>query len=82
MKHDTAHEHHSGQSIPNGDPPTQFTLLPVERLVFLIERYSSLRVDAETLPPAPHRPPLSYVAATLAELRRELTAREGEGEAA
>ncbi len=76
------HEHHSGQSIPNVNPPTQFTLLPVERLVFLIERYSGLQIDAETLPPDPTRPPLPYIEHTLRELRRELRLREGEGVAA
>ncbi len=57
-------------------------MLPIDRIVFLIERYEGLRLDAQTLPPAPHRPPLAYVVATLAELRRELLAREGEGWAA
>ncbi len=82
MKHDTAHEHHSGQSIPNVNPPTQFALVPVGRLLTLIWHYEAMKVDAETLPPAAHRPPLAYVERTLRELRRELTARECEAVAA
>ena len=56
--------------------PTRFALVAPGRLVDLIARYEGLRVDAEHLPPAPHRPPLAYVEATLVELRRELQARE------
>jgi hypothetical protein len=62
--------------------PTQFALVRLDRLVYLVQHYESLRIDAEALPPAPHRPPLSYVEATLSELRRELHLREGEGVAA
>ncbi len=76
------HEHHRDQSIPNVNPATQFALVPITRLLTLIWHYEALRVDAETLPPAPDRPPLSYVERTLRELRRELMAREGEGVAA
>ncbi len=65
------------QYTPEPIRPTQFTLTPVNRIIFLIERYEGLRVDATTLPSAPHRPPLAYVEATLSELRRELVAREG-----
>ncbi len=78
MKHDTAHEHHTGQSIPSVNP-TQFEMLPIDRIVFLITRYEGLRVDTEHLPPDPTRPPISYITHILAELRRELMAREGEG---
>ncbi len=70
------------QSTPGVNGPTQFALVRLDRLVHLIAHYEALRVDAETLPPAPHRPPLAYITATLAELRRELTARECEVAAA
>ncbi len=81
MKHDTAHEHHRDQSIPSVNP-TQFALVRLDRLITLIAHYEAMKVDAETLPASPSRPPLAYVVATLAELRRELLAREGEGWAA
>ncbi|MDP9471587.1 MAG: hypothetical protein M3Q71_13130 [Chloroflexota bacterium] len=70
------------QSTPGVNSPTQFALTSIDRIVFLIERYEGLRVDAETLPPDPTRPPISYITHTLAELRRELTARESEAVAA
>ena len=41
-----------------------------------ISHYQGLHTDALHLPPSPHRPPLPYVQRTLAELRRELVARE------
>ncbi len=65
------------QSTPGVNGPTQFALTSIDRIVFLLTRYEALRVDATILPPAPHRPPLAYVEATLSELRRELVAREG-----
>ena len=64
------------RQVPNPNPPTQFALVPPGRLVHLIGHYEAMRVDAEHLPPAPHRPPPDYVRRTLAELRRELVARE------
>ena len=71
------------RQIPNPNPPTQFALVPPGRLVHLIAHYEAMRVAAEHLPPAPHRPPPDYVRRTLAELRRELVAREfGVAEAA
>ncbi len=78
MSHDVT----ESQYLPDPVQPTQFEMLPIDRVIFLIARYEGLRVDAQTLPAAPHRPPLAYVEATLAELRRELMAREGEGVAA
>ncbi len=77
------HEHkpHPEQSIRSVNP-TQFSMLPLDRVIFLIQRYEALRVDAETLPTAPYRPPLAYVEATLAQLRRQLIAREYEAVAA
>ncbi len=75
------HEHQR-QSSPNDSKPTQFALLPVERVMFLVQRYEGLRVDVEHLPPDPTRPPLPYIEHTLRELRRELRLREGEGVAA
>ncbi len=74
---DILHEHHLEQSIPYVNA-TQFALLSLDRMIFLIERYEALRVDAENLPASPHRPPLPYVTHTLAELRRELRLREDE----
>ncbi len=62
--------------------PGQFALLPPGRLIHLIARYEGLCVDAEHLPPAPHRPPLPYVEKMLSELRRELVSREFAVEAA
>ncbi len=73
------HEHHSDQSTPRVNRPTQFALVRLDRLVTLITHHEAMKVDAETLPPAPHRPPIAYIEATLAELRRELRLREGEG---
>ncbi len=73
------HEHHSDQSTPRVNRPTQFALVRLDRLVTLISHYEAMKVDAQTLPTAPHRPPLHYVEHTLAELRRELRLREGEG---
>ncbi len=70
------------QSIPNGNPPTQFALVRLDRLITLIWHYEAMKVDAETLPATLDRPPLPYVERMLAELRRELMAREGEGAAA
>ncbi len=70
------------QYTPEPIRPTQFALIRLDRLVYLVQHYEALRVDAESLPPAPDRPPLAYVNRTLAELRRELLAREGEGQAA
>ncbi len=70
------------QYTPEPIRPTQFALIRLDRLVYLVQHYEALRVDAESLPPAPDRPPLAYVNRTLAELRRELVAREGEGVAA
>ncbi len=75
------HEHHRDQSIPSVNP-TQFALTPVGRLVYLIGHYEALRVDAETLPASPDRPPLAYVERMLRELHRELRLREGEATAA
>ncbi len=68
----------------SGEPtwPTQFALVPIDRVIFLIQRYEGLRLDAESLPPDPSRPPIGYVERTLSELRRELVAREGEAAAA
>ncbi len=71
------HEHHRDQSIPNVNP-TQFALVPIGRVIFLIERYEAMKVDATTPPSAP----LAYIERTLCELRRELLSREGEGVAA
>ncbi len=68
-------------STPNVNA-TQFALVPVGRLLTLIWHYEAMKVDAETLPPVPDRPPLSYVERTLRELRQELTARESEAVAA
>ncbi len=70
------------QYTPESIRPTQFALIRLDRLVYLVQHYEALRIDAESLPPAPDRPPLAYVNRTLAELRRELLAREGEGQAA
>ncbi len=67
------------QSIPTVNPPTQFALVRLDRLITLIAHYEAIKVDAQTLPAAPDHPPLVYVEATLAELRRELRLREGEG---
>ncbi len=75
------HEHRD-QSIPTVNPPTQFAFVRLDRLITLITHYEALRVDAQTLPAAPHRPPMAYVERTLCELRRELRLREGEGVAA
>ncbi len=75
MKHDTAHEHHTGQSTLNVKP-TQFALVRLDRLLYLVQHYEALRVDAESLPPAPDRPPLAYVEHVLHELRRELRSRD------
>ncbi len=81
MKHDTAHEHHSGQSSPPVNE-TQFALVPIDRLVYLLSHYEAMKIDGETLPASPDHPPLPYVERMLAELRRELTAREWEATAA
>ncbi len=70
------------QSTPGVNGPTQFTLVRLDRLITLIAHYEGLRIDAEQLPASPDRPPLAYVERTLAELRRELRLREGEGVAA
>ena len=78
------HEHRE-QSIPNVNSwtgPTQFSLVPIDRLVYLVSHYEAMKVDAETLPASPDRPPLPYVERTLRELRRELLAREWEATAA
>ncbi len=55
---------------------TQFTLLPIGRLVTLIGHYGGLHVDALPLPPDSSRLPLAYVNAILDELRLELRRRE------
>lgn len=70
------------QSIPNVNRPTQFALVRLDRLITLIWHYEAMKVDAETLPATPERPPLHYVQHILRELRRELMAREGEATAA
>ena len=79
---DSIHEHRRDQSIPPVNDATQFALVRLDRLVYLIGHYEALKVDAETLPPAAHRPPLAYVHRSLCKLRRELRLREGAGQAA
>ncbi len=77
-----SHDDTESQYLPEPTQPTQFALVRLDRLITLIGHYETLRIDAETLPASPSRPPLAYVEATLSELRRELVAREGEGVAA
>ncbi len=60
MKHDTAHEHHSGQSIPNVNPPPKYPHLSTRELAFLLLA-------------AQHR---GYTVASLSQAREEIRLRE------
>ncbi len=57
-------------------PPTQFSLVSIGRLAYLVHHYEALRIDAIHLPPNPFRPPLDYIDQVLTELRLELRRRE------
>ena len=55
---------------------TQFALVSVGRLAYLVHHYEAMRIDAVYLPPDPSRPSLAYIDTILSELRRELRLRE------